>query len=87
MARDLMTLVPCRFLPSEDLGDSEQAEAEGGPEEEEILFVFQRVAEQEQEEEVEEAVEEEEEQQVGTGSWCGGLQWHWSHVFQAVAKD
>lgn len=59
-----LCLPACSFLPSEDLADSEQEGAEEGPEEEEILFVFQRVAEQEEEGEdevVEEEVEEDDE--------------------------
>lgn len=51
----------CRFLPSEDLADQEAEEAQGGPESEEILFVFQRVAEEAAEEEEEEEPEPEEE--------------------------
>lgn len=61
--------VPCRFLPSEELGDSEQEASGEGPEEDEILFVFQRVAEQEEEEEVVE-VEEEEEEVSGRQGLC-----------------
>eukprot|EP00775_Hariotina_reticulata_P005046 gene5046-5287_t len=58
------TLRIARFLPSEDLVDEESEEAQGGPESDEILFVFQRVveAEEEEEEEVVEEVEEEEEE-------------------------
>eukprot|EP00878_Enallax_costatus_P039960 GHUV01045908.1.p1 GENE.GHUV01045908.1~~GHUV01045908.1.p1 ORF type:complete len:183 (-),score=52.45 GHUV01045908.1:61-609(-) len=48
-----------RFLPSADLTDQEAEEAQGGPESEEILFVFQRVAEEAAEEEEEQEPEEE----------------------------
>lgn len=51
----------CRFLPSEDLTDQEAEEAQGGPEDEEILFVFSRIAEQEAQQEAAEEPEEEEE--------------------------
>lgn len=55
------TLRVARFLPSEDLADQESEEAQGGPESEEILFVFQRVAEEAQADEDEEEPEPEEE--------------------------
>lgn len=59
-AEVLLLLCSCRFLPSDDLADQEAQEAQGGPESEEILFVFQRVMEEEEEEEEEEEPEPEE---------------------------
>lgn len=57
----------CSFLPSEELSDSEAEEAQGGPESEQILFVFARSG-QEAEEEAEEEEPAEEEQEVRGGS-------------------
>jgi hypothetical protein len=61
---------PCSFLPSDDLADQESEEAQGGPESEEILFVFARAAEEGAEEAAEEEEEpEEEEQEVSPVTW------------------
>jgi hypothetical protein len=66
-------LLSFRFLPSEDLVDEEAEAAQGGPESDEILFVFQRVVEAEEEEEEEEVVEEEEEEEEQVGGAGRGL--------------
>jgi hypothetical protein len=53
------------FLPSDDLTDQEAEEAQGGPESEQILFVFARAAEEAEAAAAEaEPAEEEEEQEV-----------------------
>jgi hypothetical protein len=57
-------LAPRSFLPSEELTDEEAEASQGGPESEEILFVFARAAEEGEEAAAEEEQEEEEEQEV-----------------------
>lgn len=66
------TLRIARFLPSEELSDSEAEEAQGGPESEQILFVFARSG-QEAEEEAEEEEPAEEEQEERAASPVLGL--------------